>query len=93
MIEPISMVLFKVHILSKGKRMFIVSQTPVYSVVDNGSFILEMNPKSKKFYLKGLSYTADEIPIVEAMDFLSESKHQIDHEVLDWLLFNLWRFT
>jgi len=74
--------------------MFILSQTPVYSIVDNGVFIVEMNPSSKQFFLcDGMNCHGKPSSIICVMDFLSESKHQIDHEVLDWLLFNLWRFT
>lgn len=94
MIEPIKMDLYKVHKLSLGKRLFIISQTPCYSIVNNGVFALEMNPISKKFYLgDGVTMVTYEISIIDAMDYLSGSDYQIDHEVLEWLLFNLWRFT
>lgn len=94
MIEPIYMDLYNVHELSLGQRLFIVSQTPVYSIVNNGVFVLEMSPRTKKFHLgDGVGTLTYPISIIDAMDYLSNSDYQIDHEVLEWLLFNLWRFT
>lgn len=93
MIEPVFMDLYKVETLSLGKRMFIVSQTPCYSIVDNGRFIVEMNPAGRFYIDYDGNGRETPVKIDEVMCCLRDSPHAIDREVLDWLLFNLEMFT
>lgn len=93
MIEPINMSLYSVERLTIEKRMFILSETPVYSIVDNGEFIVEISARNRTFFTRddvyGINRWAD---FDEVLEYLMISDHAIDHEVLDWLMFNLDKF-